>query len=149
MSWLPAAASVPVASIVWIGFHLPPNRPDWIFWSSARPSARPTLMMLLPSASPSESCGRPERAALIATELEALAREAATGADFASRIAALTEEKARIEAELAALNARWAEEKALVDRIAGLLPAALMGIDLDTYLAHAEAAQVALSQLAR
>ncbi|MFN6953736.1 MAG: type VI secretion system ATPase TssH [Acetobacteraceae bacterium] len=63
---------------------------------------------------------RQRRIALIATELEAIGREAATGTDYTSRIASLSEEKAKLEAELAALNERWAQEKALVDRIAGL-----------------------------
>jgi type VI secretion system protein VasG len=63
---------------------------------------------------------RQRRIALITTELGAVEREAATGTNHAARIASLTEEKARLEAELAALNARWEQEKALVAKIAGL-----------------------------
>jgi type VI secretion system protein VasG len=63
---------------------------------------------------------RERRISLIATELEALAREAAAGADHAARISSLAAEKAKLEAELAALLARWEREKALVGRIAEL-----------------------------
>jgi type VI secretion system protein VasG len=63
---------------------------------------------------------RQRRVALITTELEAIGREAATGTDHAARIAALCDEKAKLEAELAALHARWEQEKALVAKIAGL-----------------------------
>ena len=37
---MPAAASVPVASMVWIGFQRPPNRPDWIGSFNDRPSEK-------------------------------------------------------------------------------------------------------------
>lgn len=63
---------------------------------------------------------RQRRIALIATELGAIGREAATGTNYASRIASLSDEKGRLEDELDGLNARWEREKALVDRIAGL-----------------------------
>ena len=42
--------SVPVASMVWIGFQRPPKRPDWIFWSSARPSAKVLPRRMRPAA---------------------------------------------------------------------------------------------------
>ncbi len=60
---------------------------------------------------------RRRRLDLIATETGALAREAAAGADHAARRAALEEERARLETEVAALDARWQEERALVARI--------------------------------
>jgi type VI secretion system protein VasG len=63
---------------------------------------------------------RQRRIALITTELGSVEREAATGTNYAARITTLTDEKGRLEAELAALNERWEQEKALVDRIAGL-----------------------------
>ncbi|MCS6931909.1 MAG: type VI secretion system ATPase TssH [Acetobacteraceae bacterium] len=63
---------------------------------------------------------RQRRIALVSTELGALAREAAAGADHAARSAALSAEKAKLEGELAALEARWEQEKALVARIAEL-----------------------------
>jgi type VI secretion system protein VasG len=63
---------------------------------------------------------RQRRLTLIATELDAIGREAATGADHAARSAALTDEKATLQAALAALMARWEQEKALVATIAGL-----------------------------
>src|SRR3954471_3978338 len=46
LSCLPAAASVPVASMVWIGFQRPPNRPDWIgsFKDSASEKILPRLI---------------------------------------------------------------------------------------------------------
>ncbi|MBL6456916.1 type VI secretion system ATPase TssH [Belnapia sp. T6] len=60
---------------------------------------------------------RQRRLDLIATELGAIARETAAGADHAARATALEEERDRVKSELAALEARWQEEKALVARI--------------------------------
>ena len=82
---------------------------------------------------------RERRIALIATELHALAREAATGADHAARTASLSAEKARLEEELAALQARWEREKELVARIAELRRA----LEAPPAGAPAEAAQPA------
>ena len=63
---------------------------------------------------------RTRRLELIATELAAIGRESATGADHAARVAALEAEREKAQAELDALNARWAEEKALVARMRDL-----------------------------
>jgi len=63
---------------------------------------------------------RQRRLELIATELGALAREVATGADHAARRTALEEERAKLQEELATLEARWKEEAALVRRIRDL-----------------------------
>jgi type VI secretion system protein VasG len=60
---------------------------------------------------------RVRRLALIATELGAIGREAATGTDHAARRAGLEADRDKAQAELDALNARWAEEKALVARM--------------------------------
>lgn len=60
---------------------------------------------------------RRRRLALIETELAIVRRETAAGAEHAERVAALTAERELIEAELAALERRWAEEKALVDQL--------------------------------
>jgi type VI secretion system protein VasG len=60
------------------------------------------------------------RLELIATELGAIERESATGADHATRAAALTEERERVRQELTGLEARWKEEQALVARIRDL-----------------------------
>jgi type VI secretion system protein VasG len=57
---------------------------------------------------------RRRRISLIDTELAILAREEASGTDHAERHAALTAERATTETDLAALDARWAQEKALV-----------------------------------
>lgn len=63
---------------------------------------------------------RTRRLALVATELAALDRESATGTDHAERRAALLAEQVQAQAELDALNARWAQEKELVGRIRDL-----------------------------
>jgi type VI secretion system protein VasG len=60
---------------------------------------------------------RRRRLDLIATELGALAREAATGQDHATRRQALEDERAALQDELSKLDARWQEETALVRRI--------------------------------
>ena len=57
---------------------------------------------------------RRRRIGLIDTELAILARESASGTDHTERHAALTAERAAAEADLAALEARWAQEKTLV-----------------------------------
>ena len=64
---------------------------------------------------PIEDCTR--RLSLIATELKAIGREAATGGDHEKRTAALNAEAVEVEARLAALNERWEKEKALVEQI--------------------------------
>lgn len=53
----------------------------------------------------------------IAAETRALEREMRTGADHGGKLAELADEKARLEEELAALTARWEQEKDLVRRI--------------------------------
>ncbi|MBW8270235.1 type VI secretion system ATPase TssH [Caldovatus sp. SYSU G05006] len=63
---------------------------------------------------------RRRRLELIATELAAIEREAAAGADHTARRAALVEERDRLQGELAGLEARWQEEQALVGRIRAL-----------------------------
>ena len=63
---------------------------------------------------------RTRRLALVATELAALERESATGADHAARREALLADQAQAQTELEALNARWAQEKELVGRIRDL-----------------------------
>ncbi|MGG5812356.1 type VI secretion system ATPase TssH [Falsiroseomonas sp. CW058] len=63
---------------------------------------------------------RTRRLELIATELAAIGREAATGTDHAARRAALEAEREKAQAELDSLNARWSEEKALVARMRDL-----------------------------
>jgi len=63
---------------------------------------------------------RTRRLSLVATELAALERESATGADHAARRAALLADQAQAQAELETLNARWAQEKELVGRIRDL-----------------------------
>ncbi len=75
---------------------------------------------------------RQRRLELIATELGAIAREAAAGTDHTARRNALEDERGVVRDELAVLEARWTEEKALVARIrelreaieASLLPGA-------------------------
>jgi type VI secretion system protein VasG len=57
---------------------------------------------------------RTRRIELITTELGAIGREAATGADHAARSAALEADREAAKAELAALTERWEQEKALV-----------------------------------
>jgi len=60
---------------------------------------------------------RQRRLALIKTELEAIGREEAAGADHASRRANLEADRDKAEAELATLNGQWESEKALVETI--------------------------------
>ncbi len=63
---------------------------------------------------------RIRRIELVATELGAIGRELATGADHAARIAALEADRDKAQAGLDALNARWEQEKALVARMRDL-----------------------------
>ncbi len=58
------------------------------------------------------------RLTLIETERAILARETAEGGDRAERDAALSAERVAVETALAALDARWAEEKRMADAIA-------------------------------
>ena len=66
------------------------------------------------AAEPAPIEDRRRRLDLIATELGAIAREEAAGQDHAARRAALEEERGTVGAELAALEARYREEKGLV-----------------------------------
>ncbi len=63
---------------------------------------------------------RVRRIELVTTELGAIGRELATGADHAARIAVLEADRAKAQEELDALNARWEQEKALVARMRDL-----------------------------
>ncbi len=63
---------------------------------------------------------RRRRLDLIATELAAIEREVATGADHTARKNTLVEERDRLQFELTGLEARWKEEQALVARIRDL-----------------------------
>ncbi len=58
---------------------------------------------------------RQRQISLIDTEMGILEREAASGVIHAARCAELTEDRARVASELEALEARWAEEKTLVE----------------------------------
>ncbi|MBC9208255.1 type VI secretion system ATPase TssH [Roseomonas aerophila] len=69
------------------------------------------------SAQPAAIEHRRRRMDLIDTELVALTREAAAGADHTGRSAGLAEERDRLTAELAALDARWNQEKELIERL--------------------------------
>ncbi|MCK8785139.1 type VI secretion system ATPase TssH [Roseomonas sp. NAR14] len=63
---------------------------------------------------------RQRRIELIATELAAIGRETASGADHAKRHDALVAERERLTGELEALRARWKQEGELVGRIRAL-----------------------------
>jgi type VI secretion system protein VasG len=80
---------------------------------------------------------RRRRLDLIATELGAVAREEAAGTDHAARRTALEEERARLTEELAGLEARWTEEKALVQRIRELREGIDAGLKPDAPAADA------------
>jgi type VI secretion system protein VasG len=69
------------------------------------------------AAEPAPLEDRRRRLDLIATELGAIAREEAAGQDHAARRAGLEEERGTVGAELAALEARYREEKELVASI--------------------------------
>jgi type VI secretion system protein VasG len=53
----------------------------------------------------------------LAVQERVLAREAAVGADHSERLAAIAEERAEVEKELAVLQTRWEQERTLVSRI--------------------------------
>ena len=53
----------------------------------------------------------------LALQDRVLGREQAAGVDHAERLAAIAERRTQVEAQLATLEARWAEERALVERI--------------------------------
>jgi type VI secretion system protein VasG len=53
----------------------------------------------------------------LAVQRRVLERESAVGADHQERLVAISQEKSRVEAELAALVNRWEREKTLVQRI--------------------------------
>jgi type VI secretion system protein VasG len=72
------------------------------------------------SAVPAQIEDRRRRLSLIDTELRILSRETASGADHAVREAALEDERHAAEAGLAALEARWTEEKGLAGEIAAI-----------------------------
>jgi type VI secretion system protein VasG len=57
---------------------------------------------------------------LIDTELRILAREAASGGDHAARLDELAQERHTAEADLAELETRWEQERALAAEIAGI-----------------------------
>ena len=63
---------------------------------------------------------RQRRLSLIDTELAAIRREEATGADHAARREALEQEHAKVSAELEEVLNRWEEEKALVAKMRDL-----------------------------
>ena len=56
----------------------------------------------------------------LAVQSRVLEREAALGVDHRERLAGIATQRQELESRLAALNARWTEEKALVDEIRGL-----------------------------
>ncbi len=62
-----------------------------------------------------EDCQR--RISQIETEQGILERESLTGANLAERLQELAEEKSKIEARLAELQMKWAQEKKLVDEL--------------------------------
>jgi type VI secretion system protein VasG len=70
------------------------------------------------SAIPAAVEDRQRQLALIDTEVAIIDREAATGADHAARRAELVEKREAAAADLAALNARWEDEKRLAGEIA-------------------------------
>ncbi|MBB5690628.1 type VI secretion system protein VasG [Roseomonas alkaliterrae] len=63
---------------------------------------------------------RQRRLSLIDTELAAIRREEATGADHTARRVALEQEHAKVSAELEEVMNRWEEEKALVAKMRDL-----------------------------
>jgi type VI secretion system protein VasG len=65
-----------------------------------------------------EDCQR--RIAQIDTEMGILEREAITGRDSRERRAELAQEKARVESRLAELDARWREERRLIEELRGI-----------------------------
>ncbi len=72
------------------------------------------------SAVPAQIEDRRRRLSLIDTELRILARETASGGDHADREDVLVAERHSAEAALAALEARWEDEKRLAGQIAAI-----------------------------
>ena len=72
------------------------------------------------AAAPAAVEDRSRRIGLIGTELAALDREVATGADHGARRRTLLAELEQAKSELASLTTRWHEEKAIVTRIGTL-----------------------------
>lgn len=64
---------------------------------------------------PVEDCRRRIRS--LATEIEILGRETASGSDHAARVERLASDKSAAEAELQNLESRWADEKKLATRM--------------------------------
>jgi type VI secretion system protein VasG len=86
------------------------------------------------SAIPSAIEDRQRRLTMIDAEVAILDREIATGAEHCGRKAELLEERSAAAAELAALEARWTEEKRLIERIAearGMIEDPAAGADRD------------------
>ena len=72
------------------------------------------------SATPAEVEDRHRRIEQIDVETGILGRELATGGEHEKTLAALAEEKAVVESELAALEERWGEERDLIGQIRAL-----------------------------
>ncbi|NNG04040.1 MAG: type VI secretion system ATPase TssH [Inquilinus sp.] len=72
------------------------------------------------SATPAEVEDRTRRIEQLEVEIGILDRELATGGGHEDQIAALNEEKAGVETELAALKERWGEERELIGQIRAL-----------------------------
>ena len=69
------------------------------------------------NATPAPIEDRRRQIELASTAIDILEREAATGTDHAAALAELSAEKAAAEADLAALEARWTQERDLVARL--------------------------------
>jgi type VI secretion system protein VasG len=69
------------------------------------------------SAAPAQIEDRRRRIDLLATEIGILERESASGADFADKLKALAEEKARTEQDLEALEGRLEKEQGLAAKL--------------------------------
>ena len=69
------------------------------------------------NATPAEVEDRRRRIEQIDVEAQILGRELATGGEHEETLAALAEEKAGVEAELAALEERWGQERDLIGQI--------------------------------
>ncbi len=88
---------------------------------------------------------RQRRLALIATELGAVAREEAAGTDHSARRTALEAEREKVTAELAALEARWAQEKELVGKVRALREQIEASLEPDAEKVDAAALQAELT----
>ncbi|MBY0330209.1 MAG: type VI secretion system ATPase TssH [Acetobacteraceae bacterium] len=93
------------------------------------------------AAAPAPLEDRQRRLELIATELGAVAREEAAGADHAARRMALEDERGRLNEEVSKLQARWEEEKGLVGRIRELREAIEASLKPDAQPADTAALQ--------